>query len=343
MVDRHAFRSCNLGALLAACGLLFASASIFPTPAEAQKFVSALGFVEPEGGIYRVSGAVANDGAAVAALRVSEGDRVEAGEIVAILQNHDRLRAALQRSQARVLVEKARLDLARAGASEGAIKAREAVVDRLTVQAKNAANECERATVLRQRNTLSQAVRDQRCLEEQVFTRQLAEAKAQLADIVEIRPVDIAVYRAVLHDAEAEVEQAHAEYERSLVRAPISGRVLKIHAKAGEAIGPRGIIDLGRTDRMWVRAEVYETDIERVRVGQSATITSNGFEGELLGTVAETGLIIGKNEIVDADPAADVDARVVEVKIQLSEDASKAVEDLTNLQVRVQIAIAGDA
>ena len=54
-------------------------------------------------------------------------------------------------------------------------------------------------------------------------------------------------------------------------------------------------------------------------------------------------MTIGKNEITDLDPAADVDARVVEVKIELGGEASKAVERLTNLQVRVLIAVDGDA
>lgn len=323
----------RIAVLLAATGL--------PAAAVAQNSVAALGFVEPEDGIVRLSGALATDGAAVAELRVREGDQVAAGDVIAVLHNHDRLEAALRRAEAQVGVAKARLDRAKAGATEGAISAREAVVDRLTIQVDNAAAECERANILIQRNTLPEAVRDQRCLDEQVLRRQLLEADAALKDVMEVRDVDIAVTEAELKDAEAAFGQAEADYQRSLVRAPTNGQVLKVLAKAGEAIGPDGIIELGQTAQMWVRAEVYETDITKVRVGQAATITSNGFDGTLTGTVEEIGLMIGRNRIIEANPVADVDARVVDVKIKLDEAASKAVERLTNLQVRVVIAAEG--
>jgi HlyD family secretion protein len=317
------------------------AAVLSPAAAGAQTSVAALGFVEPEGGVVRLSGAVSADSAAVSVLYVREGDRVTAGQIIAVLHNHDRLDAAQRRAEAQVGVAQARLNLAKAGASEGAIGARKAVVDRLTIQVENAAQECERANVLIQKQTLSESVRDQRCLEEQVLLRQLIEANAALKDVVEVRDVDVAVTEAELKDAEAALGQAKADYQRSLVRAPTNGQILKVHTQAGEAIGPRGIVELGQTDRMWVSAEVYETDISRVRVGQSAIVTSDGFSRELQGTVASIGLMVAKNEIIDADPAADVDARVVEVKIRLDEAASKAVEQLTNLQMRVVIKAVG--
>jgi len=83
------------------------------------------------------------------------------------------------------------------------------------------------------------------------------------------------------------------------------------------------IVDLGQTKQMYAVAEVYEKDIGRVHLGQRATITSlNGaFQRNLLGTVDEIGREIGKKDVLDTDPAADVDARVVEVKIHLSRSA----------------------
>jgi len=320
---------------------VFAMLVLSPLGVHAQTSVAALGFVEPEDGVVRLSGALATDGAAVAELRVREGDKVTAGQVIAVLHNHNRLEAALRRAEAQVGVAKARLALAKAGASQGAIEARRAVVDRLTIQVENAAQECERANVLIQRNTVSEAVRDERCLDEQVLRRQLIEADAALNDVMEVRDVDIAVAEAELKDAEAALDQAEADYQRSLVRAPTNGQILKVHTKAGEAIGPRGIVELGQTAQMWVRAEVYETDIGRVGVGQQAAISSDGFEGTLRGSVAEIGLMVAKNEIVDVDPAADVDARVVDVRIKLDEAASKTVERLTNLQVRVVIETGG--
>ena len=79
---------------------------------------------------------------------------------------------------------------------------------------------------------------------------------------------------AAVRAAQAGLDAARAELELALVRAPIAGRVLEVHARAGERVGPDGVVELGRTDEMFAVAEVYETDIGRVRTGQQATVTS---------------------------------------------------------------------
>lgn len=135
--------------------------------------------------------------------------------------------------------------------------------------------------------------------------------------------------------ARAALERARAELELSTVRAPIDGRVLEIHARAGERVGVDGILELGETDAMYAVAEVYETDIGRVRVGQAARVRSPALPRELAGRVERIGLEIGKKDVLSTDPVADADARVVEVDIRLDEPALAAT--LTNLRVDVLI------
>jgi HlyD family secretion protein len=93
--------------------------------------------------------------------------------------------------------------------------------------------------------------------------------------------------------------------------------------------------------QMFVVAEVYETDVSLVQVGQPALIRSrNGaFDQKLNGTVHEVGWLIFKNDVLDDDPAANADARVVEVRIKLDETDSEVVAALTNLQVDVRIGV----
>ena len=166
---------------------------------------------------------------------------------------------------------------------------------------------------------------------------QLASDRGTLDRIAEVRPVDVAVARAELEDAQAAVQQAKAQLDLAYVRSPRAGQILKIHTWPGEIIGNQGIVELGRTDQMYAIAEVYETDIHKVRLGQQATITSAGFTDKLQGTVDEIGLQIGKKDVLGTDPVADVDARVVEVKIRLNSTDSQRVTDLTNLKVKVVI------
>ena len=133
---------------------------------------------------------------------------------------------------------------------------------------------------------------------------------------------------------------AESRLALTVVRAPNAGQILKIYVESGEAVSAfstEPILAMGNTKQMYVVAEVYETDIGLVKPGQRVNITSrNGaFDQKLTGVVEQIGLQIFKNDVLDDDPAANADARVVEVRIPI--DQSEVVSGLTNLQVDVSI------
>ncbi len=84
-------------------------------------------------------------------------------------------------------------------------------------------------------------------------------------------------------------------------------------------------------------AEVYQTDIGKVKLGQQATITSQAFDGELRGTVSLIGLQVNRQNVFSNQPGENLDSRVVEVKIRLNPEHSKRVAGFTNLQVQTAI------
>jgi HlyD family secretion protein len=135
--------------------------------------------------------------------------------------------------------------------------------------------------------------------------------------------------------AKADLGAARFTADLDIVRAPVRGQVITVHARAGERVGPDGIAELAETHRMYAVAEVYETDIGRVRVGQRATATSPALNAALAGTVDRIAMKVGKLDVLDVDPAARVDARVVEVEVRLDDSARAAA--LSNLQVTVAI------
>ena len=113
--------------------------------------------------------------------------------------------------------------------------------------------------------------------------------------------------------------------------------LLDVNVRVGERPSSDGILDLGNTEVMTVEAEVYQTLIGRVAVGDPATITADALNGALNGTVSAIGLEIGRQSITSDDPAANTDARVVDVVITLDAASSAQAERLTNLQVVVRI------
>ena len=132
-----------------------------------------------------------------------------------------------------------------------------------------------------------------------------------------------------------QIELADARARNLTLRAPGKGRILNILVKPGEEVGTGPILSMGDTSSMRVVAEVYETDISRVSLGQRAIVSSRALQHPVGGKVVRLGNMIFKNDVLNVDPAARADARVVEVWIEL--DDGKATENLTNLTADVVI------
>ncbi len=135
--------------------------------------------------------------------------------------------------------------------------------------------------------------------------------------------------------AQAAVAAAKAMLNLSLVRAPKDAQILYVHARPGERVGVEGVVEIGDTSKMYTVAEVYETDIIQIKVGQRASITSPALAAPVSGTVEKIGMKVGRMDVLGMDPVAEADARVIEVDILL--DEVEPVQSLTNLQVEVQI------
>ncbi len=346
-----------------------------PAPPPEPTAVSALGQIEPEGEVIQLSVSAAAEGSKVEQLLVERGDKVQQGQVVAILDSYSSQLAALGSAKADVQTAQANLERVQAGAKQGDINAQQAEIDRLSAELEgqiatqkatiarlsaelnNAEVENKRYQQLFQDGAISAQARDTRSLRVDTIQQQLAaaqetlnrtitttqvqrnEALARLESITEVRPVDVQVSQAELEKANAAVNQAQAALALTEVRSPINGRVLKVNVRPGEVVSDRGIVAIGQTDRMYVVAEVYETDIDRVRVGQKAIVTGSAFDEKLEGTIAQVGLEVKQQDVFESDPMVNTDNKVVEVKIRLSPESSKRVTALSNLQVQVVIAL----
>lgn len=339
------------------------------------KMISALGRLEPQGEVIQVFAPTSAEGARVETLRVILGQRIRKGDVIAVLDTDGRRQAALQEAQEQVKVSQAQLSQVEAGAKSGQIRAQSRVVERqqvelqteteaqeaeiarLKAELNNAELEARRYQALYAEGAVSASLRDGKQLTADTIRQQLnaaqanlsriqrsrqqqvSEAQATLDQIAEVRPVDVNVARSQVSAAQARVAKAQAELDLVTVRSPQAGQVLKVHTRPGELVGTQGIISLGQTRQMVAVAEVYELDISRIRVGQTATAISknNAFSEVLRGKVVEVGLEINKQDVLNTDPAAQFDARVVEVKVLLDEASSRRVAGLTNLSVQVSI------
>ncbi len=295
----------GLTAILAAGGLL----------AQDGQAVSALGRLEPQHGIIKVSASStpqAIGGGLLAELLVEEGDDVRQGDLLAVTDTAAVLEAMTREAEVGVRYAEREVEAARSKEVESCVRA------------DVSAREAERRARLHEQGVAGEEEADSARGEAEAMKASCASASTAVR--LSETAVDVARARQV---------RVEAEWQRSFVRAPVDGRVIDIIARPGELIGAAGILELAQVNHMKAIAEIYETDIRRVKTGQRATISSKALENELTGTVESIRQKIQKQDEIGTDPAARKDARIVEVTIAL--DDSEPAAGLTNLQVDVVI------
>ncbi|OIP66984.1 MAG: HlyD family secretion protein [Oscillatoriales cyanobacterium CG2_30_40_61] len=233
-----------------------------PTPAEPValpenvvpevKTVTALGWLEPQGEIIKLSAPQSSQGSRVDQLLVKEGDLVEGGQAIAILDSQDRLQAALEQAKTEVEVAVARLEQVQAGAKQGDIQAQKArfqgnqaelegqiitqkatiatleaqlrgersaqkaTLDRIQAELNNAETNCQRYDNLYQDGAVSAQDRDSQCLQAETSRKRLQEAQANLNETINSRAEQIREAQANLNRTIATVDQQIAEAQATL-------------------------------------------------------------------------------------------------------------------------------
>jgi HlyD family secretion protein len=338
--------------------------------------VTGLGRLEPKGEVIQLSAPTSVEGVRIRQLLVDEGDTVRVGQIVATLDNYGQRSAALAQAKEQLKVARARLAKVRAGAQTGTLAAQratisrlqvelsgetsalQATIDRLEAELRNATAEYRRHQSLFNEGAISASLMDSKRLPVETLQKQIAEARANLRRTTqsfqeqisqarstlnataEVRPVDLQVAQAEVDSALASVKEAQANFDLSTVRSPIVGQILQVHTRTGEVVNQKGIVEIGQTNQMYAVAEIYETDIARVRVGQTAIVRGAAFPGDLKGVVTEIGRQVRTQRVLSANPLEDTDQKVIEVKVRiLPSNENQRIAELTNLQVRVSIKI----
>ena len=299
--------------------------------------VHSLGRLEPAGTILQLSPKSGNEGAVIEKLLVNEGDDVDAGATLAILDNQSRRQAALEEAKARLAAAEARLQQIKAGAKVGDIEAQQAAVNMAEAQSKVAARDLNRAKDLHAKQAISIELVDQRQWEFDRLQLEQRRATGTLESLKEIRDVDVAVAEKDVTGARAAVARTQADLDASVVTAPISGRILKIHTHPGEKLNERGVLEMGDVLRMQAVAEVFEADVSLIQNGMKAEIRIDSSGHQIEGTVIEIGNLVSRKVVLTNDPVSDTDARVVEVRIDLNSEQIESVARLANARVEVTI------
>jgi HlyD family secretion protein len=308
-----------------------------PPPPRPLPAIAAWGRLIPSSDVVELAPVSAMDGVRVEKLLVEEGDEIRAGQVLAVLDLEARRGLAVSEARARLALAEARVAQTGFGPKPEEIRAQEALVRRNEVDCARAEREFERSKTLAGQRATTREETENRESTRDSARFALEQSRAQLESLKRIRDVDLAVARAERDQASAALEVTRAEHEATKIKAPFDGRVLKVRVRAGQRVADKGVVAVGDTRVMHVIAEVFEQDAPRVLPGARAEVHVPSLQLKLMGTVLRGGQMIERKDVFGNDPVADVDSRVIEVRIALDADVSRKVDRLTNARVEVRI------
>lgn len=298
-------------------------------PLDAEVVVACTARVEAAGETIDVGAGM--DGV-VAALRVSEGDRVRAGDVLAVIDRRElgaELSAAKSAAEAarqmrvRILRGSRQEDRDRADAE---VSAAEAVLTEAEAQQRRSAQLFADGIVTAAHNDEAR-----RNLDVAVAQRQAARKRAELVKAPPL-PEEAAQADAEVRAAEERVRMLGQLIEKSIVRAPIDGTVLRTSLEPGESFSilvPRPILTLADTSRLRARAEVDERDVGRVSAGQRVLVRADGWADRgVPGRVDRVSAQMGRKTVRTGDPAEKGDRDVLEVIVDLDRQDPRLVVGL---------------
>jgi len=336
-----------------------------------RKTVQCLGRLEPGQAVLNIS---PGDGIRIDRLLVTEGQTVRVGDLLATTDSHNDLLGEKNYTESQLREARDQVDAETARGrtlimeAEAALRqvdevnchdiaAQKAQILLFGVQLEEARRDFNRARTLQTAHSASREEYDRHELAVRRLTRQVEVGKAKLAQLMADQKISRLEKQAQLETARADLLKAvraipvdslqkritwiRARLDRTRICAPVTGQVLRVFTYPGERVGSKPLLQLGETGKMYAVAEVYETDVRFVRQGQRATASSPALGQPLTGTVERIGLRIYKNDVLNVDPCADTDSRVVEVRIRLDDPAPAA--RMIFLQVDVSIDLADRA
>ncbi len=277
----------------------------------------------------------APEGSIIGALSVKRGDIVMRGAELARLRDYDIQAAAVECAEKEIALARAGLALIRLGERPDQLEAQRAVVTTRETSLRMHQSRRDRYQKLHEKDIASDDIYETVLNDYATAEAELTREKNILDGMLSGHREEIAQAEARVALAEAYLRREMALLEAQLIRAPIEGQVLSINAYPGESVEEGGILELADTQNMMIVAEVYETDVSRLRTGKRARIRSTVFEGEMGGTVVEIEKKIDVGRIYALDPLSHSDQRIVMVRVK--PDSSEPLSCFSNAQVTVVI------
>ncbi|MGO9775141.1 MAG: efflux RND transporter periplasmic adaptor subunit [Terracidiphilus sp.] len=214
-------------------------------------------------------------------LPVEEGQQVEQGALLARLDDAD-LKQRIRIDEATVGVRESDLALTLAGTRQQEVKAAQQTMIDAEADLAQKKLDNERAQKLFAKDEVSAQERDLAATALQRAEAIFKAAQQRYSEAVEgSRKEDIAIARANLNQANADLGLSQVNLSYSVLRAPSAGVVTVRQAELGEVVATGSpVVTIADLDHIWLRAYIAETDLGSIHWGQDAIITTDTYPGK---------------------------------------------------------------
>jgi HlyD family secretion protein len=256
-------------------------------------------------------------------VNVEEGDKIRRGQVLAELENAD-YRAQVESARANVIAKEATLRKVVNGARHQERAEAWSSVGEAKAVMENAQSELERRRELYKAGVVSREELDRYAREADVAAARYDAAVQQHALVDDhAREEDQSLAEADVKLAQAQFDEAQARYEKTFIRSPIDGTVLRKHHRSGESVSnsstvPDPVLTIGDRKTLRVRVDVDETDVSKVREGQRAYVTADAYGAQKFwGHVVRVGQQLGPKNVRTDEPTERVDTKILETLVEL--------------------------
>ncbi len=308
---------------LSSTGFLFlrgraaSTASASPSAPDSDR-IAGPGRVEPLSEEIRVSAQI---GGKLLTVDVEEGDRVAVGAVLAVVENGD-LKARVASAEAVLAQKDAELRRLVNGARPEERREAHASMKAAEAQLENSRIEMERRERAYREGVFARDIAD-RAVRDHGVAQANFDAARERWSLVEATPreEDRSRADAEVALAQANLDEARVMLDKSFVRSPVAGVVLRKHRRAGENVSmmfDTPIVTVADDSVLRARVDVDEVDVARLRVGQRAYVTADGYPGQQFwGEVVRVGRLLGRKNLRTDEPTERVDTKILETLIEL--------------------------
>ena len=317
----------GLGIFLMTASLVVASrrahestAASAPSSHSSPRMIAGPGRVEPSSEDIKIGSELSGR---LKVVNVEEGDAIRRGQVLAELENAD-YRAQVESARANVIAKQAVLRKVINGARRQERDEAESSVNEANAVTENAKSELHRRQELFSAGVVSREELERYAREADVAQAKYQAAVQQHALVDDrAREEDQSFAEADLQLAQAQLDEAQARYDKTFIRSPIDGTVLRKHHRSGESVSnsstvPDPVLTIGDRKALRVRVDVDETDVSKVNAGQKAYVTADAFgKQKFWGHVVRVGQQLGPKNVRTDEPTEKVDTKILEILVEL--------------------------